>query len=1062
MKKKIISLLLVLVFMLSAVSPLSIAVSAASDEASAESVAAVMVEETWGNPRKTVDLDIVISENPGILGATITVSWDESLTLVADASGEAFNHMTYTSPSRYIASGTNFIWFGNEVKEAIDGTILTLTFEVSETAQNNDVLPVRVSYTYGTVVDQNNKDVALRIADGYIRVITYRPGDVTGDGRVNALDLVRLSQYISDGCKTDPEGYNAEVVEDACDVTGDGRVNVRDLIRMSQYISDGSQTSPDGYNAVLKPAKMPECQHSDMQKTPAKAATCTESGNIEYWYCDKCGKYFVDNEGKSEIAAGKIMLVAMGHTYSKVWSGNESYHWHSAICGHTVITDYSKHEFDANNTCTVCGHVTQTVDYEKIYKKYSEIGKTVNLITASDFEVASGAKRLFTDAVYKVEPDIYALGKQDNAGKSFSSFSSYVDEYELNVSAKISFGSRKNKNNRFMTNKLPSIDIEGSYSYESKKASETSEYIYSWDYVLAGTRVDISEFRNKEKLASLLSPEFISDAQKIRDGKMSAADFVTLWGTHVITSGIYGARLSANYYEISNNVSDYSNRKAALDAKFNMRFLKTGLDIEAGGDVSDINSSCEKDTIKKLSITGTAKNTFLCTSMDELSSAYQVWQNNFEKDVENNSVLVDIGDAGLCCIWYLLDDSFNDVKEVLDEYMYSQCSDLYYEYESKLNNLKLRDDIVFDQDTGILEINLNTYQKNGCIDGFKTDSFVSYDNGILSIKPYYNGTQIKKIVINGAYKTLDSGGQTIDTLIENASIKLLPGDWYDNLKIELRNVGIIGSENASVIDLTAVETSAKITIECYGTSCIRANNGMSAIKGSQNQIEFVGDGTLSYRINFNANGGTSPKEYSEVFVYPSATPIGELPVPTRIGCEFLGWKLGDEYVTSSSIVKPIGNHTLVADWLMLTTTIEIGSGHEIRHTLSWKDGKKVEASDYINPEFCKTGLLDAGYTKIQINVVFNHGLLDGGYQALRVCKPGTNTGVANREKQWDRDANVGYDIRWYDNTFTTFEVDLSSLDSSCDFDLFWTFYKDGGGTDTYHVAYTKVTITAIK
>ena len=202
MKKKIISLLLVLVFMLSAVSPLSIAVSAASDEASAESVAAVMVEETWGNPGKTVDLDIVISENPGILGATITVSWDESLTLVADASGEAFNHMTYTSPSRYIASGTNFIWFGNEVKEAIDGTILTLTFEVSETAQNNDVLPVRVSYTYGTVVDQNNKDVALSIADGHIRVITYRPGDVTGDGRVNALDLVRLSQYISDGCKT--------------------------------------------------------------------------------------------------------------------------------------------------------------------------------------------------------------------------------------------------------------------------------------------------------------------------------------------------------------------------------------------------------------------------------------------------------------------------------------------------------------------------------------------------------------------------------------------------------------------------------------------------------------------------------------------------------------------------------------------------------------------------------------------------------------------------------------------------------------------------------------------
>ena len=369
-----------LTFMLSLIPSFSITASAASGGVSAGSEAVITVEEIWGNPGKTVDLDMVISKNPGILGATITVSWDEDLTLVADVSGEAFNHMTYTSPSRYVASGTNFVWFGNEVNEAIDGTILTLTFKVAETAQNNDILPVRVSYTHGDIIDQNDNDVTLSVVDGHIRAITYQPGDVTGDGRVNARDLVRLSQYISDGCKTDSEGYNAEVVEDACDVTGDGRVNARDLIKLSQYISDGSQTNPDGYNAVLKPAKMPECQHTNIQEIPAKAATCTEEGNIEYWYCDECGKYFSDAEGETEITLSDTLIgISDEHTYSDVWSGDEEYHWHSAICGHNdQISDKAPHNMNAENTCTICGYqsnvsvklstpVISKIEYDTVY-----------------------------------------------------------------------------------------------------------------------------------------------------------------------------------------------------------------------------------------------------------------------------------------------------------------------------------------------------------------------------------------------------------------------------------------------------------------------------------------------------------------------------------------------------------------------------------------------------------------------------------------------------------------------------------------------------------------------
>ena len=41
--------------------------------------------------------------------------------------------------------------------------------------------------------------------------------------------------------------------------------------------------------------------HSDLKHFPAKAATKTTEGNIEYWYCNGCGKYFSDKDGTKEI-----------------------------------------------------------------------------------------------------------------------------------------------------------------------------------------------------------------------------------------------------------------------------------------------------------------------------------------------------------------------------------------------------------------------------------------------------------------------------------------------------------------------------------------------------------------------------------------------------------------------------------------------------------------------------------------------------------------------------------------------------------------------------------------
>ena len=41
--------------------------------------------------------------------------------------------------------------------------------------------------------------------------------------------------------------------------------------------------------------------HTDLMHIPAKAATEDAEGNIEYWYCEGCGKYYSDKDGTKEI-----------------------------------------------------------------------------------------------------------------------------------------------------------------------------------------------------------------------------------------------------------------------------------------------------------------------------------------------------------------------------------------------------------------------------------------------------------------------------------------------------------------------------------------------------------------------------------------------------------------------------------------------------------------------------------------------------------------------------------------------------------------------------------------
>ena len=76
-----------------------------------------------------------------------------------------------------------------------------------------------------------------------------------------------------------------------------------------------------------------------LTKTAAKAATCTEAGNKEYYTCGTCGKFFSDKDGKTEIAKDSWVIAALGHKLTKTpavtptcAAGGNNEYWTCSVC----------------------------------------------------------------------------------------------------------------------------------------------------------------------------------------------------------------------------------------------------------------------------------------------------------------------------------------------------------------------------------------------------------------------------------------------------------------------------------------------------------------------------------------------------------------------------------------------------------------------------------------------------------------------------------------------------------------------------------------------------------
>ena len=135
------------------------------------------------------------------------------------------------------------------------------------------------------------------------------------------------------------------------------------LLPMAVLADDPPQTEPDETTII---PLVDDCDHANLTHVDAVPATCSTDGNIEYWVCTDCGRYFADDACTTEITADETVTTAphaleheAGYAATCTADGLAE-HWFCTNCGKVFADEAGATELNETDlVLPATGHTLQ-------------------------------------------------------------------------------------------------------------------------------------------------------------------------------------------------------------------------------------------------------------------------------------------------------------------------------------------------------------------------------------------------------------------------------------------------------------------------------------------------------------------------------------------------------------------------------------------------------------------------------------------------------------------------------------------------------------------------------